>query len=59
MSEYNALSEIEINAEKCKSCKNIVPLDQLDKSYDGIVATYADETCCTLECMGNLTELAQ
>ena len=55
MSEYNQdVLEIELTAEQCKSCPNVVSLEQIDKNYQGVVATYADDKCCTLDCMGDL-----
>ena len=53
------LLEVEINAEKCKGCQNIVSLEQLDENYQGTVATYGDDHCCTLECMGDAKKLAE
>lgn len=37
--------------EGCSTCKELVKANQLDPNYDGPLATYADNTYCTLQCM--------
>ncbi|WP_111860723.1 hypothetical protein [Acinetobacter sp. CFCC 10889] len=37
--------------ERCSTCKELVKANQLDPNYDGPLATYANQTYCTLKCM--------
>lgn len=42
------------NLERCSSCTELMQKNEIDPNYDGPLATYANNTYCTLKCMEEL-----
>lgn len=40
-----------LTLERCTTCKELVNANELDPNYDGPLATYSDQSYCTLKCM--------
>lgn len=40
--------------ERCSSCTELMQENEIDPNYDGPLATYANNTYCTLKCMEEL-----
>ena len=38
-------------AYECSTCPAIIHIDQLDPNYKGLLATYSEQSYCTLICM--------
>lgn len=37
--------------ERCSTCTELMQENEIDPNYDGPLATYANNTYCTLKCM--------
>lgn len=51
MTEQNTLIDFPISADKCGQCENLVPLEEIDPNYEGVLATYKDNKYCTVKCL--------
>ena len=54
-SEENSINSL----ERCSTCKELIHESQLDPNYDGLLATYANKTYCTLKCMSETEDKSQ
>ena len=54
-SEENSINSL----ERCSTCKELIHESQLDPNYDGLLATYANQTYCTLKCMSEPEDNSQ
>lgn len=50
MSEQHAIGEMIISDDNCRNCRNIIPADEFNPNYQGLIATYGNDAFCTLDC---------
>lgn len=51
MTEQNTPTDFPISADKCGHCENLVPLEEIDPNYEGVLATYKGNRYCTIKCL--------
>lgn len=45
------LDSASINREKCRSCQDVLYIEDIDPNYGGAVSTYGPESYCKLTCL--------
>ncbi len=47
----DAKNNHQLSAERCRQCEDILPIQDLDPNYEGIVSTHNNESYCKFSCI--------
>ena len=45
-----------LTAEKCRQCEDVLPIQDLDPNYEGIVSTHSNDSYCKFSCISENDE---